>query len=100
MPEGFFIGPYGRGGRATVGTWKVPTSALLAEVARTGRVPVITDQWRAQARTDLTRWNAACVVLTDTANYGSLRTTLDLLLGVGHPVSDAIVWPVAELSNG
>jgi hypothetical protein len=99
MPEGFFIGPYGRGGRATVGTWKVPTSALLAEVARTGRVPVITDQWKAQARTDLARWNAACVVLTTTANYDSLRTTLDLLLGVGRPVSDAIVWSVPATAN-
>lgn len=95
MPEGFFIGPYGRGGKATVGTWKVPTSALLAEVARTGKVPVITDQWRAQARTDLARWNAACVVLTDTQNHGSLRTTLELLLGVGKPVSDAVIWPVS-----
>jgi hypothetical protein len=99
MPEGFFIGPYGRGGKATVGTWKVPTSALLAEVARTGRVPVIDDRWKAQARTDLARWQAACVVLTQTRNYDALRTTVELLLGPGRPIADAIVWPVSELAN-
>jgi hypothetical protein len=99
MPEGFFIGPYGRGGKATVGTWKVPTSALLAEVARSGKVPRIDDGTRAQARTDLARWNAACVVLTDTQNGGSLRTTLEQLLGPGRAISDAIVWPVAGISN-
>lgn len=32
MPEGFFIGPYGRGGTAAMGTFKQPTSALLADV--------------------------------------------------------------------
>jgi hypothetical protein len=99
MPEGFFIGPYGRGGRATVGTWKVPTSALLAEVARSGKVPPIDDAMRAQARTDLARWNAACVVLTDTPNGGSLRAALEQLLGPGRAISDAIVWPVAAIPS-
>lgn len=36
MPEGFFIGPYGRDGSAVMGTYKRPTSALLADVAKRG----------------------------------------------------------------
>jgi hypothetical protein len=58
LPEGFFIGNYGPGGRASVGTYKQPTSALLADVAKTGVVPEITDATRARAQTDLAFWRA------------------------------------------
>src|SRR5690606_32663002 len=43
LPEGFFLGAYGPEGRASVGTWKQPTSGLLTDVAATGQVPPITD---------------------------------------------------------
>ncbi len=92
MPEGFFIGPYGRGGRATIGTWKRPTSALLAEVAKTGKPVVITDQMREQARIDLAKWEAKCVVLTAHKHQAQLQATLVDLLGTGETVSDAIIW--------
>jgi hypothetical protein len=92
MPEGFFIGPYGPGGRATVGTYKRPTSHLLAEVAKTGAVPEITDEHRAAARIDLGRWEAACVVLTEHPNRIPLQVTLESLLGPGEYVADALVW--------
>jgi hypothetical protein len=94
MPEGFFIGPYGRFGRATIGTWKRPTSALLAEVAKTGIDPVIDDNTRAQAKVDLERWRASCVVLTDHPHEEALRRTLESLLGPGKPVADAVIWPL------
>lgn len=94
MPEGFFIGPYGRYGRATIGTWKRPTSALLAEVAKTGRQPLVDNNMRAQARLDLTRWRAKCVVLTDHPHHEALLRTLDALLGPGKPVADAVIWPL------
>jgi hypothetical protein len=94
MPEGFFIGPYGRYGRATIGTWKRPTSALLAEVAKTGKVPVVDNNMRAQAKVDLTRWKAKCVVLTETPHRDALMRTLEALLGPGKPVSDAVIWPL------
>ncbi|WP_246001829.1 hypothetical protein [Allorhizocola rhizosphaerae] len=94
MPEGFFIGPYGRGGRATIGTWKRPTSALLAEVAKTGELAEVTDQNRAQARLDLAKWGATCVVLTEHKHRAALQTTVEQLLGPGRVVSDAVIWPL------
>jgi len=94
MPEGFFIGPYGRYGRATIGTWKRPTSALLAEVAKTGKEPLIDNNMRAQAKVDLTRWKAKCVVLTAHQRHDALLHTLEALLGPGKPVSDAVIWPL------
>ena len=36
LPEGFFIGPYAAEGKASMGTFKQPTSTLLADVATTG----------------------------------------------------------------
>lgn len=96
MPEGFFIGPYGRNGRATVGTWKFPTSLVLAEVAKTGKVPVVEDRMRAQAKADLARWKASCVALTKHPQEAALRRTLEALLGPGRPVADAIVWTIAD----
>jgi hypothetical protein len=92
MPEGFFIGPYGRYGRATIGTWKRPTSAMLAEVAKTGRQPMIDNNIRAQAKVDLTRWKASCVVLTETPHHDALLRTLESLFGPGEPLADAIIW--------
>jgi hypothetical protein len=94
VPEGFFIGPYGRFRRASVGTHARPTSSLLAEVARTGEVPGINDGHRAQARIDLAFWNASCVVLADHPRQAELRATLEALLGPGQHVVDAWTWPV------
>jgi hypothetical protein len=94
QPEGFFIGPYGRYGRATIGTWKRPTSALLAEVAKTGKQPLVDNNMRAQAKVDLTRWRAKCVVLTAQPHHDALLRTVEALLGPGKRVSDAVIWPL------
>jgi hypothetical protein len=102
MPEGFFIGPYGRGGSATVGTYKLPTSATLASVAKTGKLPDGRDpsdvnaQMRAQARADLARWGASCVVLTAHPRAAELRVTVEALLGPGKTVADAVIWPISK----
>ncbi len=103
MPEGFFIGPYGRGGSATVGTYKLPTSALLAAVAKDGMLPnglppeAVDEQMRAQARADLARWGAKCVVLTSPQPFGpELRRTVEALLGPGREVADAVIWPISS----
>jgi hypothetical protein len=93
MPEGFFIGPYGPDGRATVGTARRSTSALLAEVANTGKVPLIDANMRAQAKVDLTHWRAKCVVLTEHPRRAALLRTLEELLGPGRLVADAVIWP-------
>jgi hypothetical protein len=92
LPEGMFIGPYAAGGRASMGTWKQPTSVLLAKVAETGVVPVITGKERAQARADLEFWHAACVAVVPGPNAGAVHTTLDLLLGPGTEVADTWTW--------
>jgi hypothetical protein len=96
LPEGFFIGPYGREGRASMGIFPRPTSALLAAVATTGEVPAIGAAERAQASADLDHWGAQCVVLGPDQRYeAELLTTLAELLGrPGERVADAWIWRV------
>ncbi|MFI6328754.1 hypothetical protein ACIBBG_10730 [Micromonospora chersina] len=93
MPEGFFIGPYGRNGSATMGTYQRPTSALLADVARRGVAPAVGDRQRRQAARDIEFWGASCVALTDDAPHAeTLRRTLEQLFGPGTRVADAWTW--------
>ncbi|MFS8497852.1 MAG: hypothetical protein FWJ70_06335 [Micromonosporaceae bacterium] len=93
LPEGFFIGPYGARGRASVGTYKLPTSQLLAEVAETGRMPELTEEHRRQAQRDLAHWGAQCVVLgTGQQHETQLREVLGHLLGPGERIADVWVW--------
>ncbi|MGC4771848.1 hypothetical protein ACLQ25_23130 [Micromonospora sp. DT44] len=95
LPEGFFIGPYGRGGTAAMGTFKQPTSALLADVARRGDQPAIGDEQRRQAAKDADFWGASCVALTDDAPHAaSLKTTLEQLYGPATRIADAWTWKV------
>jgi hypothetical protein len=95
LPEGFFIGPYGSRGRASMGTYKQPTSALLEQVAQTGQVPAIDDNHRQQARADVAFWGASCVVLAqDTPNAQPLLATVEGLFGPGTRVADVWTWKV------
>ncbi|WP_428961856.1 hypothetical protein [Micromonospora fluostatini] len=93
LPEGFFIGPYGRGGTAAMGTFKRPTSALLADVAKNGVPPLVDDAQRERAARDAAFWGASCVAVTDDAPHaGSLRDTLEQLYGPGTRIADAWTW--------
>ncbi|ASW53679.1 hypothetical protein [Plantactinospora sp. KBS50] len=95
MPEGFFIGPYGDEHGASLGVYKQPTSALLAEVGRSGTIPRIGPTQRERARQDLEFWNASCVVLADDAPHPeSLRSTVEALLGPATRDIDVWVWRV------
>jgi hypothetical protein len=96
LPQGFFIGPYGGGGGASMGTFPQPTSRLLAEVATTGEVAPIGSAERAEAARDLALWSAECVVLGPGQRYESaLRDALEQLLGrPGERVADAWIWRV------
>ncbi|HEX6969945.1 MAG TPA: hypothetical protein VF174_14200 [Micromonosporaceae bacterium] len=97
MPEGFFIGPYGAGGTASMGTYRRPTSALLAEVAETAVVPPIGERERRQAADDVAFWGASCVVLADgTPRLEVLQATLNGLFGPGERVADAWIWRVGR----
>jgi hypothetical protein len=94
LPQGFFIGPYGGGGKATMGTYPQPTAALLDRVAKTGARPAIGPAQVAQARSDLRFWGASCVVLARAPHGPELLATLTALLGTGTRVADAWVWRV------
>jgi hypothetical protein len=93
LPEGFFIGPYGQNGMASIGTYKRPTSARLAEVAASGTVPTIGPAEREQATKDAAFWGASCFVLARSEpNADALRTTMEQLYGPATAVSDVWVW--------
>ncbi|MGE5830943.1 MAG: hypothetical protein ACM30G_21650 [Micromonosporaceae bacterium] len=94
LPEGFFIGPYGPNGHSSIGTYSRPTSRLLADVARSGQVPLIDDTTRAQAQRDLAFWRADCVALAHVGEERALRQTLEELLGPGRPIDDTWTWSV------
>jgi hypothetical protein len=97
IPEGFFIGPYAAGGRASVGIFSRPTSQLLNRVAETGKVPAVTPEDRARARADVAYWHASCLVLATNGtqfNVAALRQAVTLLFGPGQSVTDVVVWRV------
>lgn len=95
MPEGFFIGPHGDDGAPSMGTYKRPTSMLLAEVAKRGLRPALGEEPRRQAVRDADYWGASCVVLArDTPYADSLRATLDQLYGPSTRIADAWIWRV------
>jgi hypothetical protein len=99
IPEGFFIGPYGAGGRASVGVFSRPTSQLLNHVFETGAVPAVTPDDRAQAQRDVAYWHASCLVLATNGtqfNVAALGRTMTLLFGPGQPAGDVMVWRVAS----
>lgn len=95
LPEGFFIGPYGRKGRASMGTYKRPTSQLLARVARQGGRPEIGERQRRAARADVAFWGASCVaVAAGQPHREDLVATLEALFGPSTRIADAWTWKV------
>jgi hypothetical protein len=101
IPAGFFLGPGGPDGRGRIGPVPRPTAALLAEVAQTGVVPIITDANRAQAREDLRYWRAQVVVLADRIDGAKWPVHRDAvlaatteLLGPGEHITDVTLWRI------
>ncbi|UWP81914.1 hypothetical protein [Dactylosporangium fulvum] len=92
-PQGWFIGPYGRDGRAAVGVSSQPTAQLLKRAAQSGIPPGLGDNDRIALRRDIAHWRASCFVLADwQPNHAVLKDTLDALLGPGERVADVWVW--------
>lgn len=92
-PQGWFIGPYGKGGAAAVGVYPRPTSQLLQRVAKSGRPAEVTDQDRAAMAGDIAYWRAASFVLDQRHPHAeALKQTMDGLLGPGERVEDVWVW--------
>lgn len=95
MPGGYFIGPRGPDDRrARLDAPPRPTSTLLDNVAKNGRVPEIGPTERLAAADDLQFWRASAVVLGPHPHEAELRTTLDRLLGPGRMVEDVWLWVV------
>jgi hypothetical protein len=103
IPSGFFLGPGGPDGRGRIGPVPRATDALLMDVARTGRVPTITDAERSAAQADLRYWRVGVVVLADRSNGPKFPIHTDALLRVatellGPPqrVSDVWLWRISS----
>jgi hypothetical protein len=96
IPEGFFIGPHGPGGKSSIGTYPRSTSRLLASVAMTGEVPRINDAMQSQARADLIFWRADCVALAHVARETALRQTLERLIGPGTLIAGTWTWKITR----
>lgn len=102
LPAGFFLGPGGPNGTGRIGPVPRPTQTLLETVAKTGKVPLITDADRAALRDDLRYWNASIVVLADhvhgahwPAYQPALQAVMTELLGAPQRVGDVWLWKVA-----
>jgi hypothetical protein len=82
-----------------------PASALLTDVARYGKIAVVTDAYRDAARIDLAYWHAGLLVLPDPTpgqghawgvNYHKLLDGATLLFGTPIRVDDVWIWPVKQ----
>ncbi|TQE36455.1 dolichyl-phosphate beta-glucosyltransferase [Streptomyces ipomoeae] len=97
MPGGYFNGPFGEDRTGIYGAAPRHTSNLLRDVRYTGELPVIGENWRAQARRDFAYWHAGALVLVPQTYDEQLRATVDKL--VGHPgrwVGGVWVWDLHE----
>jgi hypothetical protein len=95
MPGGYFLGP-AQDGHAYVGGPADPaTATLLADVARTGQLPAITQDQRDQAARDLAAWGAETVVLGPDPSSAVLQQAVSSLLGrEPTQVGGVQVWSV------
>jgi hypothetical protein len=93
LAGGYFLGPDSNG-RARFGAQPRPTTVLMREVYKTGRVPIVTDAMRRQFQQDAAYWNAAVFVLPDdqTTSALPLRWLMNALAGEPREVSDVTVW--------
>ncbi|TCO58158.1 glycosyl transferase [Actinocrispum wychmicini] len=98
LAEGYFTGP-DKKGKGTYGAVPRPTSTLIDNVARTGIVPPIGEDERAQAQRDLQYWHAGAVVLAPHDRQDALRQTCDALFGDGRYVGGVWLWTVPEVTQ-
>jgi hypothetical protein len=100
LPAGYFLGPDPRkpDRPGMFGPPPRPTTTILANVAKSGRLPVITPVDRAQAVADLRYWRAAVVVLAPREHADPLRAATADLLGFAPTwIDGAWIWDVRGL---
>ena len=97
MPGGYFNGPFGEDRVGIYGAAPRHTSNLLRDVRYSGKVPVIGENWRAQARRDFAYWHAGALVLRPQPYDEQLREAVDKLVGrPGRWVAGVWVWDLHE----
>lgn len=97
MPGGYFNGPAGEDRAGIYGAAPRPTSRLLRDVRHTGELPVVGEDWQAQARKDFAYWDAGALVLVPQYYDEQLRVTVDKLVGrPGKWVGGVWVWDLHE----
>jgi hypothetical protein len=101
LPAGYFLGPDPRkpDRPGMFGPPQRPTMSLLANVLKTGKVPLITETNRLQVVADLKYWRAAIVVLAPRKNADALREATTELVGFAPSwIDGAWVWDVRALA--
>ena len=101
VPRGYFMGPANPPLNKT-GSWNAAprrTSDLLRIAGAYGRMPVVTVADRMTARTDLTYWRAAVVVLVPGTPHHDLlsRIVTDLLGKSPRQVGGVQLWDVRDV---
>jgi hypothetical protein len=93
IAAGYFLG---RGPDGTLSDGATPraTTIVLAQVADTGVLPVVTKDMRRAVRDDLTFWKAGVVVVGHQIHEQALLRLLTDLLGPGTAVDDVWVWQI------
>ncbi|MGY0232345.1 DUF6541 family protein [Longispora urticae] len=100
---GYFLGPAQSDdprARALYGQPSRPTSDLLNTASITGKAPVITDQNRRDAVTDLKHWHAGAVILGPVKNKDILLPIVRELLGEPQFIGGVWVWDVRSMVKG
>jgi hypothetical protein len=97
MVGGYFIAP-NEAGRGRFGHPARPTQELLDEVAKTGKVPAISEKHREQARIDAEYWQVDAFVLDDARrNQRALARAMAELYGFdGVRVDEVTVWRMGK----
>ncbi|MBN1172463.1 MAG: hypothetical protein JXA67_09840 [Micromonosporaceae bacterium] len=94
---GYFLAPVpGSADQAgAFGPARLPTAAMLVEVAASNASVIVTDAQRQQAQTDLRYWQATTLVMReDSSGADAVRATVDQLVGPGQRIGDVWLWDV------
>jgi hypothetical protein len=98
LAGGYFLAPVGPERIASFTSEYRPTNYYLRYVSRTGRIPRASAETRANARSDLSYWNAGAVVIPKRRDSQLWIKTMTELYGVPpQKVGDVWLWDAAVL---
>lgn len=105
IPRGYFLGPKNDpkkpGDRTALFSALVrPTSMFFDTIRRTGKVPIVTPQRRADAISDLRYWRAGVVILAPRKDSVAMRLGMTQLTGIEPKMIGGVwVWDVRSLAG-